>query len=125
MSFASMTSSLPFIKAGRLRPLAVSSKHRSAQLPDVPTMGEAGVPGLEVRDWQGILGPRGVPRPIVDKLNTAARAHTPRAGKSGPPCRDGSRSYRERSPQEFAAATASEIKRWASVVKQANIKVEG
>ena len=50
MSFASMTSSLPFIKTGRLRPLAVSSKERSAQLPEVPTMIEAGVANLEVRD---------------------------------------------------------------------------
>src|SRR4029079_4264519 len=68
MSFASMTSSLQFIKAGRLRPLAVSSKNRSAQLPDVPTMIEAGVPNLEVRDWHGILGPHGTPKAIVDKL---------------------------------------------------------
>src|SRR4030095_9390238 len=62
MSFASMTSSLPFIKAGRLRALAVSSKERSPQLPEVPTMMEAGVPNVEVRDWQGILGPRGMPK---------------------------------------------------------------
>src|SRR6185369_2924819 len=53
MSFASMTSSLQFIKQGRLRPLAVSSKARSAQLPEVPTMIEAGVPNIVVRDWQG------------------------------------------------------------------------
>ena len=74
-----MTSSLPFIKAGRLRPLAVSSKDRSAQLPDVPTMAEAGVPNVQVRDWQGILGPRGMPKAVVDKLapKSAAPSSTP------------------------------------------------
>src|SRR5687768_3607216 len=68
MSFASMTSSLPFIKAGRLRPLAVSSRERLTQLPDVPTMLEAGVPEVQVRDWQGVLAPRGTPKAVIDKL---------------------------------------------------------
>ena len=63
-----MTSSLPFIKAGRLRPLAVSSRERLAQLPDVPTMIEAGVPNREVRDWQGNLAARGTPKPNVDRI---------------------------------------------------------
>src|SRR5581483_5518639 len=69
MSFATIASSLAFIKAGRLRPLATASKTRNSQLPDVPTMAEAGVPGVEVRDWQGILGPRGMPKAIVDRLS--------------------------------------------------------
>ncbi|HYC45236.1 MAG TPA: tripartite tricarboxylate transporter substrate binding protein [Burkholderiales bacterium] len=123
MSFASMTSSLPFIKAGRLRPLAVSSKERSAQLPDVPTMGEAGVPNLEVRDWQGILGPRGVPKPTADKLN-AEIARILRAAENQERLAAMGLEVIASSPQQFRDAIASEIKRWAKVVKDANIKVE-
>lgn len=121
MSFASMTSSLPFIKAGRLRPIAVSSRERSAQLPEVPTMIEAGVPTLEVRDWQGILAPRGTPKPIVNKLagemirilkQPETRARYATAGME----------IIASTPEEFRQAIASEIKRWARVVKAANIK---
>ncbi len=123
MSFASMTSSLPFIKSGRLRPLAVSSKERSRQLPDVPTMNEAGVPNLEVRDWQGILGPRGMPKTVVEKLNVEiARIlkHPENQERLAAMGLDVIAS----TPQEFQKAIASEIKRWSQVVKEANIKVE-
>ena len=123
MSFASMTSSLPFIKAGRLRPLAVSSKERSRELPDVPTMGEAGVAGLEVRDWQGILGPRGMPKPIVDKLN-AELARILRAPDNQDRLAAMGLEIIASSPEEFSKAIASEIARWAKVVKAANIKPE-
>ena len=123
MSFASMTSSLPFIKAARLRPLAVSSKDRSAQLPDVPTMLEAGVPDVQVRDWQGILAPRGTPKPLVDKL----------AVEIGRVLRNPDSQSRldamgveviASTPEEFRRSIASELERWAKVVKDANIKPE-
>lgn len=123
MSFASMTSSLPFIKAGRLRPLAVSSKERSRELPDVPTMGEAGVAGLEVRDWQGILGPRGMPKPVIDKLN-AELARILRAPDNQERLAAMGLEIIASSPDEFRKAIASEIARWAKVVKAANIKSE-
>jgi tripartite-type tricarboxylate transporter receptor subunit TctC len=123
MSFASMTSSLPFIKSGRLRPLAVSSKERSPQLPDVPTMGEAGVPNLEVRDWQGILGPRGTPKPVVDKLN-AEIARILRHPDNQERLAAMGLEVIASTPEEFRKAIASEIKRWAKVVQEANIKVE-
>ena len=123
MSFASMTSSLPFIKSGRLRPLAVSSRERSPQLPDVPTMGEAGVPNLEVRDWQGILGPRGTPKPIVDKLNAEIARILRHADNQERLAAMGLEVIAS-TPEEFRKAIASEIKRWAKVVQEANIKVE-
>ena len=123
MSFASMTSALGFIKAGRLRPLAVSMKERSPQLPEVPTMSEAGGPTIIVPDWQGILAPHGTPKAIVDKLyrEIARILKQP--------------DVQERfatlgldviasSPAEFRQAISSEIARWAKVVKDANIKVE-
>ena len=123
MSFASMTSSLPFIKSGRLRPIAVSSKERSAQLPDVPTMIESGIPNLEVRDWQGILASKGTPRPIVDKLagemiRILKQPDTQtRYAASG-------MDIIASTPEEFRNSIASEIKRWAAVVKAADIKAQ-
>jgi tripartite-type tricarboxylate transporter receptor subunit TctC len=123
MSFASMTSSLQFVKAGRLRALAVSSKDRSAQLPDVPTMAEAGVPGIVVRDWQGVLAPNGTAKPIVDKL----------AGEMHRILKDPANQERfatlgldiiASTPDEFRDSIKSEVQRWAKVVKDANIKAE-
>lgn len=123
LSFASMTSSIGFIKAGRLRPLAVSSEKRSAQLPEVPTMAEAGVANLVVRDWQGILASRGTPKPIVERLHADMRrvlldpANQERYTALG-------LEIIASSAAEFRDAIASELKRWARVVKEADIKAE-
>ena len=123
MSFASMTSSLPFIKAGRLRPLAVSSQDRSKQLPEVPTMAEAGVPNIVVRDWQGILAPRGTPKPIVDKLH-AELVRILRQVENQDRFAAMGLEVIASTPGEFREAIASEVKRWAKVVKDASIKGE-
>jgi tripartite-type tricarboxylate transporter receptor subunit TctC len=123
MSFASMTSSLPFIKAGRLRPLAVSSQERSAQLPEVPTMLESGIPNLVVRDWQGILAPRSTPRPVIDKL-AGEIARILRAAENQERLAAMGLEVIASTPAEFRASIASEVSRWAKVVKDANIKSE-
>ena len=123
MSFASATSSLPFIKAGRLRPLAVSSKERSAQLPEVPTMAEAGVPNIVVRDWQGILAPRGTPAAIVNKLHGELVRILRHADNQERFTAMGLEVIAS-TPEEFRRDIAAEIQRWAKVVKDANIKIE-
>jgi tripartite-type tricarboxylate transporter receptor subunit TctC len=69
VSFSTMPSAVPNAKAGKLRALAVTTPERSAAAPDVPTMKEAGLPDFELVLYSGILAPRGVPRPIVDRLN--------------------------------------------------------
>lgn len=123
MSFASMTSALPFIRSSRLRPLAVSSKTRSLQLPEVPTMAEAGVADVFVLDWQGVLSPRGTPKPIVDKLSGAIRGilKDPDAAKRLSAM---GLDVIASTPDEFGKAIAADVKRWAEVVKTANIKAE-
>jgi len=123
MSFASMTSSLPFIKTGRLRPFAVSSKERSAQLPDVPTMIEAGVPNLEVRDWQGILAPQGTPKAVVDKLAAEITRILKQPDTQARFAALGMDVIAS-TPEQFRKAIASEIQRWAKVVRDANIKTQ-
>jgi tripartite-type tricarboxylate transporter receptor subunit TctC len=68
--FAPVSAGLPYIQSGKLRALAVTSARRSSQLPNVPTMAEAGVPGFEFILWFGLWGPSGIPAPVVDKIRT-------------------------------------------------------
>jgi tripartite-type tricarboxylate transporter receptor subunit TctC len=70
MLFDQPATSIPHIRAGKVRPLAVTSAQRSPQLPEVPTMAESGLPGYEVNSWFGILAPAGVPRDIVNRLSS-------------------------------------------------------
>lgn len=69
--FDTVTSALPHIKSGKTRALAVTTATRSSALPDVPTLAEAGVKGIDVGTWFGVLAPTGTPQPIIDKLNAA------------------------------------------------------
>lgn len=123
MSFASMTSALPFIKDGRLRPLAVSSRVRAKQLPDVPTMIESGLADFEVRDWQGIFLPRGTPQPIVAKLASGVISILKQPDTVDRFAVLGMEIIAN-TPAEFRQVVASEIARWGKVVKAANIKAE-
>jgi tripartite-type tricarboxylate transporter receptor subunit TctC len=123
MSFASMTSSLPFVKANRLRPLAVSAKERYAQLPEVPTMAEAGVPNIVVRDWQGILVPRGTPGAVIERLHTELVRILRHPDNQERFAAMGLVVIAS-TPDEFRADIASELKRWSKVVKDANIKID-
>ena len=70
MSFDTVTPVLPFIKEGKLKPLAVTTAKRSSALPNVPTLQEAGVPGVAIGTWFGLLAPAATPKPVVQKLNT-------------------------------------------------------
>ncbi len=70
LSFELVTTAVPQIQAGKLKALAVTGTSRSPALPDVPTMIEAGVPNFEVTTWMSVVGPAGMPKPIVEKLNT-------------------------------------------------------
>jgi tripartite-type tricarboxylate transporter receptor subunit TctC len=71
VNFPSKTSALPMLKAGKFRALAVTSLTRSSLLPDVPTLDELGLKGFDLVAWFGFVGPPGMPRPLVDKLNVA------------------------------------------------------
>jgi tripartite-type tricarboxylate transporter receptor subunit TctC len=115
MTFSSLPAAFPFVKAGRLRALAVASPARSPLLPDVPTMEEAGVDGVDTAVWYGILAPAGTPQHAVDALAKAIR--------------DASRSpeYRKTllsmgatpfatSPDEFATLLRAEVAKWSRVV---------
>ena len=74
MMFSNLLTSMPHVRTGRLRVIAVSTAKRSPQAPELPTIAESGVPGYDVTPWYGILGPADLPRAIVAKLNRESRA---------------------------------------------------
>jgi tripartite-type tricarboxylate transporter receptor subunit TctC len=121
--FATIPSVIEFVRAGRLRALAVTSKSRSAAVPDIPTVAESGFPEFEASSWFGMLGPADMPREIVTKLRT----EVVRVLKI-PEIRDrliaqgadpvGS------TPEEFAAYIRTETAKWAKVVKTSGARAE-
>jgi tripartite-type tricarboxylate transporter receptor subunit TctC len=122
-SFASMPSSLPFAKSGRLRALAVSSAKRSAAVPEIPTVAESGLPGFVVTDWQGVLAPARTPPEIVNKLNAEVIRILALPDVKEKLSTAGMELVTD-TPQEFANYIRSESDKWTQVVKRAGVKVE-
>jgi tripartite-type tricarboxylate transporter receptor subunit TctC len=121
--FEQMYAAMPSIKGGRLRPLAITSKVRSPLLPDVPTMGEAGFPAVEVLNWQGIVGPKGLPAEIVKILNAAGNKALQDPELRTKMLEQGNE-IAGGTPEQFAALIKSEAPRWGKVVKDAKIEPE-
>ena len=123
MLFDNAPSSMPFIEQGKLRAIAVTSLKRLPNLPDVPTIAEAGVKGYESLSWSGIMAPVGTPKPVIDKLNAsierALRMPDVRQkfaalgieAVGGP-------------PEAFARHIRAESEKWGRLVKAANIKLD-
>lgn len=121
--FVALSSALPHVQAGRLRPLAVSGAARAPLLPQVPSMAEAGLPGVDVLGWWGFIAPSGLSGPVLDRLHALllaparedplktrleAQGYTVVAGQ----------------PADFAAQIRREIAHWRMVVEQAGIKAD-
>jgi tripartite-type tricarboxylate transporter receptor subunit TctC len=111
------------VRAGRLNALAISTAHRSALLPELPTIAESGVPGFAVSSWFGVVAPARTPAPIVARLNREIVAALARpdlrerlAGLGADPVSD--------TPEEFSAFIRSELATWAKVVKLSGAHVE-
>ena len=113
--FDNMPSSIEYLKAGKLRPLAVTTATRSQALPDVPTVAET-VPGYEASAWFGLGAPKGTPAEIVDKLNAAVNA-----GLADPKLKarlaDLGGTMMVGTPADFGKVIAEETEKWAKVVK--------
>jgi tripartite-type tricarboxylate transporter receptor subunit TctC len=121
--FVGMSGAVPHVKAGRIRALAIGSAKRSAAMPELPTMQEAGVAGFDYAAWAGFLAPSGTPQAIVDKLNADlsrvlmlpdVRDKLAALGFEVAPG----------TPQEFGEMIRREIAKVAAVVKQANIRID-
>ena len=123
LMFASLSSSISLIKAGRLKAFAVTGAQRSPSIPELPTMAEAALPGYAAAAWFGIVGPAGVPQPIVATLNTVTLAALntqevkDRLFASGV-------EVRTSTADEFARLIESEMRKWAKVVKDSGAKVD-
>ena len=120
MLFEGSVALLPHIRNGLLRPIAVTSRARSLQLPDVPTMAEAGVSGFDVQSWQAVFGPAGIPQPVINRLHQElskvlqmAEVKQRLAQLDILPL--------ELGPAALAAFQRDEIAKWAVLVKSANI----
>jgi tripartite-type tricarboxylate transporter receptor subunit TctC len=111
------------IRSGKLRGLAVAGRERVSIIPDVPTMAEAGFPGIEGIGWNGIFVAAGTPRPIVERLQQEIARILDTREMRDDAVTMGSETGGER-PEEFAAYVRSEIQKWGKVVKDANIKIE-
>jgi len=121
LSFPTIVSSYPHIKAGRLRALAVTLPKRAPAAPDLPTLAEAGVPGVEVVNWYAVLTPIGTPRPVVDKLNREIAAAMKQPDMAKRLIADGSEAVTG-SPEELRAHLAAERDKWTKLLKQAGIR---
>ena len=121
MMFEQMYAASPAIKGGKLRALAITSKARSPLFPDLPTMIEAGVPGFEVQNWQGLVGPAGLPAPIVKLLNELVNQALADPAIKAQMLGQGNE-LGGGTPEQFAAFIKSEAERWGKLVKAADIK---
>jgi tripartite-type tricarboxylate transporter receptor subunit TctC len=123
MMFEQMYSAMPAVKGGRLRALAITSKTRSPLLPDLPTMGEQGYPAVEVLNWQGLVGPKGLSAELIKTLNAACNK-----ALQDPDLREKILSQGNEigggTPEQFAALIKAEAPRWAKVVRAAKIEPE-
>lgn len=121
--FGSPSTTIPHIKSGRLRALAVTTTKRIGAAPDVPTVAESGLPGYEVVLWHGLVGPKGLPRAIVERINTEANQILKVKEMDALLATDGV-APAGGTPEQFAATIKSDIERWGKIVKQAGVKVD-
>jgi tripartite-type tricarboxylate transporter receptor subunit TctC len=122
LMFESLQSIASFARSGQVRPLGVSGATRSPAFPDLPTIGET-VPGYLAPTWTGVIGPAGMPRPIVDKLNAAidrvisSDSFKEKFAKIGDEPGGGT-------PEDFAAVIKSDSAKWADVIKRSGAKLD-
>ena len=123
LMFATSASVIPYMKAGRLRALAVTTAQRSPSVPELPTMSEAGLPGFEATTWHGVVVPSATPAALVEKLNQDINAVlkekdlSERLAGLGAEVTTGT-------PRDFADYIAREIPKWSKVVKDSGAKAD-
>ena len=123
MMIDTVNSAMPYIRDGRVRALAVTMPRRLAVLPDLPTLSETVLPGMEMSAWQGVVAPAGTPPAILQRLHTEVtrtlqnpevRAKLAAAGTE----------VLGSSPEDYAAYIRSELARWSRIVKETGAKAD-
>jgi len=120
-AFPTIMASVGYVRAGKLIALGVTTAQRATALPDVPTIQEAGVPGYEVAGWYGVIGPGGMPQPLVARLNHEINSILNVPDTRDQLSREGAEPHTG-TPEEFAATMANDVKKWQKVVAAAGIK---
>lgn len=123
VAFESIIQTLPHVRSGRLRVLAITSAKRSPAAPDIATVAESGLPGFEVAPWFGVAVPTGTPKAVVGKLNVAINGIIQSADVRERLARLGVETFGT-TPEQFADHLKAEIAKWSKVVKDAGARVD-
>jgi tripartite-type tricarboxylate transporter receptor subunit TctC len=123
LMFDAVTTMTEQVRAGKVKALATTGKTRSAVMPDVPTMAEAGVPGYEATIWLGLMAPKGTPKAVIDRLNEAVSKIASQADVKQAWTKQGAVPM-VMSPEVFDKYTRDDIARWEKVIKTAGIKAD-
>ena len=123
LMFDAMLSSMPHVKAGKLKALAVTSSKRSSVAPDVPTVDESGLPGYEAIAWNGLLAPAGTPKAVVDRLNLEVKKVLENSEVTQKFEEQGS-SAAWNTPAAYGKFLADEVEKWGKVVKTSGAKID-
>ena len=123
MMFTGVANGISYVKSGRLRAIAIASMERSPSLPDVPTIEESGVHGVDVTIWLGLWGPHGLPSDVVMRLNTDVVAALKQPKVQALFAAQDARAVGS-TPEQFAARVREELARWRNVVQAAKLKPE-
>ncbi len=121
--FDNMPSAIQHVRSGRLVPIAVTTAKRSPELPNVPTIAEAGVPGYEATSWFGMYAPAGTPAPVLATLNKALVKVLGQADVKKKINEQGAETYSE-TPEQFAAFMKAETLKWGKVVKESGASLD-
>ena len=123
MMFDSITSARPHIESGRLRALGVTTARRSAALPEIPTIAEAGLPGYELWAWFAVFVPAGTPQPVIEKMNAALLAAMKQPEVKARFAAIGAEPIGS-SPQQLAAHLKAEMDKWGAVIAERGIRTD-
>jgi tripartite-type tricarboxylate transporter receptor subunit TctC len=123
MMFSNMLTSMPHVRAGKLRAIGISSEKRTPQAPELPTVAESGLPGFSAIPWYGVLGPARLPRPLVDTLNSEIARALAQRDMQERFVAEGI-DLQSSTPESFGALIRSEVVKWRKVVRDAGAKVD-
>ena len=123
MFFSNPINVIAQIKSGRLKAIAVTGKSRVAAFPDTPTFAEEGLPAITLTNWQGVGGPAGIPKPIIDKISAEIAKLVALPDTKEKFAAQGFEPYYN-NPEQTAALIKSDIAKYAKIIKDANIKIE-